>query len=70
MDWVECPESSNVARFKYEEASRILTVEFKHGGSYEYYDVPEHIFVGMQNAPSRGQFLAQQIKGVYRYARM
>ena len=70
MNWVEAHGSSNIARFKYDNESNILTVEFLHGGTYNYYNVPEAMFTLMKNAPSRGQFLAQNIKGVYRYARI
>ncbi|MDH2918852.1 MAG: KTSC domain-containing protein [Sideroxydans sp.] len=69
MDWIDTPESSNIARFAYDEASNVLKVEFKNGGQYDYFDVPQHVFEGMRNAPSKGQYLAQQIKGSYRYAR-
>lgn len=69
MDWIETPESSNIARFAYDDTGYILKVEFKNGGIYDYFDVPQHIFEGMRNAPSKGQYLAQQIKGTYRYAR-
>lgn len=69
MDWVDSPESSNIARFAYGESTHVLRVEFKNGGVYDYFDVPKSIFEAMCNAPSKGQFLAQQIKGAYRYAR-
>jgi hypothetical protein len=69
MDWIESPESSNVVRFGYDEAGRVLQVEFKNGSVYGYYDVPEQLFNDMRNAVSKGQFLAQQVKGTYRYAR-
>lgn len=69
MDWIDTPESSNIARFAYDDTSCVLKVEFKNGGLYDYFDVPQHIFEGMRNAPSKGQYLAQQIKGAYRYAR-
>lgn len=69
MDWIETPESSNIARFVYDDASYVLKVEFKNGGIYDYFDVPQQVFEGMRNAPSKGQYLAQQIKGIYRYAR-
>jgi len=39
MEWINTPESSNIAGFGYNESSRILTVEFKNGGRYEYFDV-------------------------------
>lgn len=69
MEWIESPESSNIARFGYDESSQILTVEFNNGGSYNYYDVPMMVFEQMKAAPSKGQFLGQCIKGVYRYAK-
>ena len=69
MDWIDTPQSSNVARFGYDNETRVLKVEFKNGAVYDYYDVPEHVFNGMKAAPSVGQFLAQQVKGSYRYAR-
>jgi len=69
MNWIETPESSNIARFQYDEANQVLTIEFSNGGTYEYYDVPEHIIEQFKAASSKGQFLSQNIKGVYRYAR-
>ncbi len=69
MDWIDTPESSNVARFAYDEAGRVLKVEFKNGSVYDYFDVPDNVFNGMRSASSKGQYLAQQIKGNYRYAR-
>jgi hypothetical protein len=69
MDWIDTPQSSNIVRFTYDDVSRVLKVEFKNGSVYDYFDIPEHVFNGMQNAPSVGQYLAQQVKGNYRYAR-
>jgi hypothetical protein len=69
VNWIETPESSNIARFAYDEANNVLVVDFLKGGTYNYYDVPQVIFDQMKAAPSKGQFLAQNVKGVYRYAR-
>lgn len=69
MNWIETPESSNIARFAYDEASSMLIVDFIKGGTYNYYDVPQAIFEQMKAAPSKGQFLAYNVKGAYRYAR-
>ncbi len=68
MNWIEA-NSSNIARYAYDQESRVLAVEFKNGGTYNYFDLPEAVFEQMQAALSKGQFLAQQIKGSYRYAR-
>lgn len=69
MNWIETPDSSNIARFRYEAKGHVLTVEFKNGGTYNYYDVPQPVYEQMNAALSKGGFLAQNIKGVYRYAR-
>lgn len=69
MNWVETPESSNITRFGYDETAQVLTVEFKSAGTYDYFDVPEPVFEQMKAALSKGQFLASNIKGIYRYAR-
>ena len=37
---------------------------------YNYYDVPEVLFENMRTAPSKGRFHAQNIKNVFRYARV
>ena len=70
MEWVETPESSSIARFAYDNDSQAMTVEFVNGATYQYFDVPEQVFEQMKTASSKGQFLAQAIKGVYRYARI
>jgi hypothetical protein len=70
MTWIATPQSSNIAGFDYDKDRQVLTVEFKNGGRYNYYDVPETVFEGMKAASSKGQFLAQSVKGIYRYARV
>jgi hypothetical protein len=70
MNWFETPESSSIARFGYDGSASILVVEFKKGYAYNYFDVPEALFEEMKNTASKGQFLADRIKGVYRYARL
>jgi hypothetical protein len=69
MSWIETPDSSNIARYKYDNKARVLTVEFKKGGTYNYYDVPQAVYDQLNAAASKGQFLAQSIKGAFRYAR-
>jgi hypothetical protein len=68
-DWIDTPESSTIARIGYDTDHQVLTVEFKSSGTYNYFDVPQHVFDAMCSAASKGQYLAQTIKGNYRYAR-
>lgn len=69
MNWIDTPDSSTIARFGYDQSRKVLMVEFKRGGRYNYFDVPESVFIEMKRADSKGQFLAQRIKNQYRYAR-
>ncbi len=69
MEWFETPESSNIARFRYEIETFTLEVEFKNGNIYQYFDVPEPVYEAFCQADSKGQFLGQNIRGAFRYAR-
>ena len=69
MDWIAV-DSSTISRMAYEENRKVLTVEFKTGTRYEYFDVPPVIFAQMKACASKGQYLAANIKGRFRYARI
>ena len=62
--------SSNIASIGYDANSLTLEVEFLNGGIYQYFDVPQHIYSEIMSAGSHGQYLAQNIKGVYRYSKI
>jgi hypothetical protein len=62
--------STNVATAGYDAANMILEVEFQNGNIYQYFDVPETVYEQFVHAPSPGQFLNTNIKGVYRYSRL
>ena len=69
MEWIETPESSNLSRIGYDEMNMILTVEYKNDATYNYFEVSKDVFTQMKIAGSKGKFLAERIKGSYRYAR-
>jgi hypothetical protein len=52
--------SSNLESVGYE--NRILEIRFHSGGTYQYFDVPEHLYHGLMNAPSKGAYFDQHIK--------
>ena len=60
-------QSSNVASIGYDAASRILEVEFLNGTVYDYFDVPQAIYTGIMGAASHGSYLAQFVKGKFKY---
>jgi hypothetical protein len=47
----------------------VMSVEFHNGTVYEYFDIPQTLFEQLVAAGSAGQFLVQNVKGTYRYAR-
>ena len=69
MNMISTPESSNISCYGYDEVGQMLRVEFRNGTIYDYFDVPSHIFDEMQHSGSKGSYLAQNIKGRFRYAR-
>ncbi|HLP60968.1 MAG TPA: KTSC domain-containing protein [Candidatus Deferrimicrobium sp.] len=62
--------SSNVESVGYDLNTQTLEVEFKNGNIYQYFDVPEAVYNQMVYADSAGEFLINNIKGVFRYARV
>tara|TARA_R110000850_G_scaffold85388_6_gene183577 strand:+ start:253 stop:462 length:210 start_codon:yes stop_codon:yes gene_type:complete len=62
--------SSNLASIGYDETSSTLEIEFLNNSIYQYFDVPQHIHQALMQAESQGQYLAQNIKGVYRYSKV
>ena len=63
-------DSSNVASVGYDSTTQTLEVEFHGGRVYQYFDVPEPVYQSFLQASSKGQFLHQGVKGIYRFARV
>lgn len=61
--------SSNLVAVGYDSSSSTLRIQF-HNGTYDYYNVPSHIYHGLMNAGSKGGYHAAYIKDVYRYKRL
>lgn len=62
--------SSNIASIGYDPTTQTLEVEFHNGNIYQYFDVPQHVYDCLLTASSKGQYLNQNIKLVYRYAKV
>lgn len=62
--------SSNVVSVGYDPSGMILEVEFKNAAIYQYYDVPEAVYMALMQSDSIGKFLNSNIKSQYRYSRM
>lgn len=59
-------DSSQVARIGYDEVSRILAVQFKHGrmAIYHYPDVSPEMHRAFMGAESKGVFFREHIKAL------
>lgn len=57
--------SSNLQSVGYE--NNVLEIEFKQGGIYRYYNVPEIVYKNLISAPSLGRFFHMNIKFSYPY---
>lgn len=55
--------SSNVRAVEYDPESEDMTVHFHRGGSYMYRNVRPHLYRGITQAESPGEYLQRHIKG-------
>jgi lysyl-tRNA synthetase, class II len=51
-----------INEFDYDEEKKILKIVFENGGIYQYHDIPNNIYKGLKDAPSKGQYFNQQIR--------
>lgn len=70
MEKLNAFESSNIAEIAYDASAQVLQVIFHNGSSYQYFDVPDHIWEQFKVAGSKGIFLNSSIKGQFRYSKV
>lgn len=63
-------QSSNISKLTYDLSRQVLEVEFHNGSVYQYFEVGEGTWTDFKNAPSKGQFIHQHLKGKFRYAKV
>lgn len=63
-------ESSNLASVGYDEKTKMLEIEFNHGGVYEYYGVEKKVYEELMNADSHGRYFYYNIRDDYDYSRV
>lgn len=63
-------ESSNLASVGYDAENEILEVEFKHGGVYQYFDVPQNVYEELMNASSHGVYFSANIRNDYEFRKL
>ncbi|MBW4474716.1 MAG: KTSC domain-containing protein [Stenomitos rutilans HA7619-LM2] len=62
--------SSDLQSVGYDEASRVLEIEFKNNTVYQYFGVPAGEHRGLMSAASHGKYLHAHIKNAYPYERV
>jgi hypothetical protein len=61
--------SSNLRSVGYDEAARVLEVEFQNGRVYRYLDVPREVYEELMSADSLGRYFNEYIRESYQYSR-
>ena len=60
-------ESTTLARVAYDEASKVLQLEFCSRAVYLYFDVPTAVHQALLAAPSMGRYFNHAIRGRFPY---
>lgn len=63
-------ESTNLEWVAYDKDEKQLFIQFRSGGLYRYFDVPEDIYEKLLKAGSKGRFHNVFIKYNYKYEKM
>lgn len=63
-------DSSSLRSVGYDASSRVLEVEFRNGGVYQYLDVKDDEYEEFQDADSKGRYLNTEIKLTHRFRRL
>ena len=62
--------STNVASVGYSRELHALEIEFTRGAIYRFLNVQPRVYRDLMAAPSKGRFIAENIRGKYRFVRV
>ncbi len=62
--------STNVASIGYSHRLHALEIEFARGAIYRFLEVAPAVYQGLMSAQSKGHFIAENIRGKYRFVRV
>lgn len=63
-------KSRNILAIGYNKESRLLEVEFKNGGIYQYFEVPQEEFEYLMSADSIGSYFYHNIRNSYEWEKI
>jgi hypothetical protein len=64
------PRSKTLEAAGYDSGTRTLRLRFRHGGLYDYLDVPEEVFEGLTTSAHPWTEWQAHIKSEYEYRRL
>ncbi len=59
--------SSNIESTSFDDRAKTLTIVFRAGGKYEYYNVPDMVSYELKQAASAGKYFHKFIRNNYSY---
>jgi hypothetical protein len=67
---METPETSAIRAIRYDEERQRLLVRFSDGDEYAFVGVPGEVHRSFADAPSKGDFFAEMIRGRFPYNKL
>lgn len=67
---VTAVESTTLATVAYDEAQKLLRLEFRSAAIYQYLGVPALVHQALLSSPSKGSYFNQAIRGRFAYQRV
>lgn len=65
---INAVESTTLSTIAYDEALELLQLEFRSQAIYQYFSVPVAVYAAFLDAPSKGRYFNQVIRGRFPYA--
>jgi len=63
-------KSSNLNSVGYDSTNNILEIQFNSGSIYQYFNVPNSIYMDLMKAASKGGYFHKNIKERYKFERI
>ena len=62
--------SSNLSSVGYDVKTKTLEIQFNDGSIYQYYQVPQDVYVGLMKAESHGKYFYAVIQNSFQYKKV
>lgn len=69
METIQVSNSSMISTIDYDSENQELTVTFKNGNQYKYFDVPREEFEALRQSESIGSYF-NKIKSKYQFEKI